>query len=474
VTGQRDEFSIIVTGGRDIEITENGARLGKATIDDAEPVRRKTIEVLQDWLGRWGVLSQHEIADLPVHRTFEVLGEQLYQMICHNGVGDAFEKKYAEARKHDRKLQVTLSFREEGRDLASLPWEFLRRPTREGSEGYFLATHVQLVLSRYIPMEEGPRALPMCQLPLKILFVMTIPPREKVWRDERSELVDTMAGLQDDPNRIQVFTIPEWIGQDINEKLRSQKPHIVHVVGVCKNEDDGIVIALPEPSGGFSWQPQINLVSVLTEGMRLEDLPRLVVLHLVQPRTDDFTATFDRLAPVLVRSGIPAVLAMRYPIPATIAKDFIKKFYQRLARGTRLGEAVQQARSSLFAGSGSRDRLFGGPVLYMQSVDEEFVSVTTGVSHPEASLMSASAEAMHQVDGFGSKVERMRNLVHRMARDDQELLDWFDAISWPRESAEAEHLIQLRMQIDGDIQRRGPIFDAMLFTLEEDPGGGDT
>lgn len=473
MTGQRDEFRITVTGGREIEVTENGARLGKAAIDDAEPVRRKTIEVLRDWLGRWGVLSQHEIADLPVHRTFEALGEQLYQMIFHNGVGDAFEKKYTEARKHDRKLQVTLSFREEGRDLASLPWEFLRRPTREGSEGYFLATHVQLVLSRYIPLEEGPRALPMCQLPLRILFVMTIP-REPAWKDERSDLVDTMAGLQDDPNRIQVSTVPEWVGQDINEKLRSQKPHIVHLVGVCKNEDDGIVIALPEPRGGFTWQPQTNLVSVLTEGMRPEDLPRLVVLHLVQPGPDDFTATFDRLAPALVRSGIPAVLAMRYPIPASVAKDFIEKFYQRLARGFKLGEAVQQARNALFAGRGSRDRLFGGPVLYMQSVDEELVSATTRVSRSEASLISVSAEAMHEADGFGSKVERMRNLVHRMARDDQELMDWFDAITWPRESAEAEHLIRLRMQIDGDIQRRGPIYNAMLFTLEEDSGGGDT
>src|SRR5262249_12364145 len=82
---QRREFRVTITGGREIKPLGNGFHLGKAAIDDAEPLRKKTIELLRDWLGRWGVLSQLEeerhIKDLPVHTTFDVLGEQLYQMI---------------------------------------------------------------------------------------------------------------------------------------------------------------------------------------------------------------------------------------------------------------------------------------------------------------------------------------------------------------------------------------------------------
>ena len=78
-----------------------------------------------------------------------------------------------------------------------------------------------------------------------------------------------------------------------------------------------------------------------------------------------------------MRKGIPAVLAMQYPLSGKAAGRFVRKLYESLAEALSIEEAVQLARSDLYA-TFDRDRLFGSPVLYMQSVDSELLRMPSG------------------------------------------------------------------------------------------------
>jgi hypothetical protein len=74
---------------------------------------------------------------------------------------------------------------------------------------------------------------------------------------------------------------------------------------------------------------------------------------------------FSGFAPKLIHAKIPSVVAMLYPIKNVHARDFSKIFYQALADGASVDEAVQEGRRRL--DMYRRSRVFGTPILYMHS-----------------------------------------------------------------------------------------------------------
>jgi CHAT domain len=157
---------------------------------------------------------------------------------------------------------------------------------------------------------------------------------------------------------------------------------VVHIIGVCRRvrvQNQEIMEIYLDDGVSARWQSPGVLVNLFSgnEELATADQVRLVVLHLCEPSPLDFEVTFERLAPALVRKGIPAVVAMQYPLSGNAAGRFIKKLYEGLAEGRSIEEAVQAARSDLFV-KFEEDRLFGSPVLYMQSVDSQLLPLPTG------------------------------------------------------------------------------------------------
>ena len=71
------------------------------------------------------------------------------------------------------------------------------------------------------------------------------------------------------------------------------------------------------------------------------------------------------LAAALLRAGVPVVVAMQFAISVEAAKKFSYGFYDALARGKSIDEAVTEGRAALHAHPGkSGFDDFGLPVIY--------------------------------------------------------------------------------------------------------------
>ena len=93
-------------------------------------------------------------------------------------------------------------------------------------------------------------------------------------------------------------------------------------------------------------------------------------------QTDDGRA-FTGLAPQLVAAGIPAVVAMQFPITDKAAATFAREFYKRLCVGDEAGQvdvAVAYARSMLSV-LHPGDRSWAAPVLFTHAPDGVIFSV---------------------------------------------------------------------------------------------------
>jgi hypothetical protein len=83
------------------------------------------------------------------------------------------------------------------------------------------------------------------------------------------------------------------------------------------------------------------------------------------------------LAPQLVTAGIPAVVAMQFPITDKAAATFAREFYKRLCVGEEAGQvdvAVAYARSMLTV-LHPGDRSWAAPVLFTNAADGVIFSI---------------------------------------------------------------------------------------------------
>ena len=75
---------------------------------------------------------------------------------------------------------------------------------------------------------------------------------------------------------------------------------------------------------------------------------------------------FSGVATALVRAGVPAVLAMQFPISDQAAIAFSREFYRRLASGDALETAVTEGRL-LISRRDPESLEWATPVLYLRA-----------------------------------------------------------------------------------------------------------
>jgi hypothetical protein len=348
--------------------------------DEERRLRLDTIDVLRSWLNRWTALTrvseQAEYAQLTVRNTFTVLGQHLYATVFTGAVEEGLQAARRSARERSGTLRLLLSFHAAADTLAQLPWELLY------ADDDFLAKEHRLALSRNLLLEQGRvRTVPR-DPPLVVKFLVTVPDTP-AYREQR---VNLLTALQQPAEYSSIVsrTLDHWDEAEAAELLKTPPyPQVVHVVGVCRRSRDynnrGAMEIYLDDGETQRWQSPEVLVNLFRGNNELAppDRVRLVVLHLCEPSPLDFEVTFERLAPALIRQGIPAVVAMQYPLSGNAAGRFVKKLYEGLAQRQSIEEAVQGARSDLFVRF-EEDRLFGSPLLYMQSVDSQLLPLQTG------------------------------------------------------------------------------------------------
>jgi hypothetical protein len=381
------EFSLIVQDQKYVRARDSYGAEASGRIEQ-DNLYRKLIAVFQDWLSQEHVfrdlLRKEQVIQKPKiikREQLELFGAFLYRMLFGGDVGAFFERKLANLQEGER-LRVQLSFQEQAADLASVPWEYLYYPDTETRRGFFFATSVNLVLSRYMPLTTARQNLAPAQGPLCMLIVSCKPKNlGPVLSESVIEAVQKLGERY--PFKIDILHKPTL--ESFLETLQATKPHVVHYIGhgnFDKTSGRGAIALLTEDELS-RWVEDREFTDYF---LQMRQVPRLVFLHLCEGAANDFTANFGGLAPQLIRANIQAVVGMQYPISNRAAISFSRAFYRELIKGEPVDSAVQIGRWRITTEDpnayDSRD--FGTPVLYMRSWD--------GVIQPAAESPPANGQ----------------------------------------------------------------------------------
>ncbi len=288
------------------------------------------------------------------------VGERLYELVFTGGVKDCFRNSLEQVGKKGLRLRLRLP-----PDLCSLPWEYLR------NSGEFFALSSSTSLVRYLEASKPGRPLGV-RLPLRVLVVMARPTGAAPLNaaQEWSNLKDALGARCN--IRIERLETPT-LGS-LRERLQSKPYHVLHFIGhgqFDREQEDGLIL-FERDDGGKDPVLGDKLGALLQGHHSL----RLVVLNACEGARNSSDDPFGGVAQSLMRTGMPAVIAMQRPVTDGAAIAFSSTFYRWLARTGQVDVAVSQARNEMLARG--FDLEWGTPVLHMRSPDGRLFNPSLG------------------------------------------------------------------------------------------------
>ena len=462
---------------------------GRRRTLEAAPIQRKphleTITVLEQWLKRWEWIlkASDQGPILLVPDTFRVLGDNLWNLALNNDIGREVIEACEQVAKLDedsrKSILLRISFEPDASDLAALPWEFVRWPGHPPNEGFFLAAETNLVLGRYLE-GFGDLAIRTSDLKVRALFVGLLPDKPEFW-EQRKEFEEMLRKLSEIGDTLEIEKILGWEPAAVAELLAKLRADgrivdVVHVVAVCEEAPNGPRLYLPDEGDPRQWHGQDPRPVVRALAGDNTTRPGLVVLHLSDLRGTDPPAHFERLAPSFVTAGIPAVLAMQYPMTHPFGQDFVYNFYRGLTNGKTIGEAVQAARRALSFGR-QPNRHFGAPVLYMQSdADSSLVRMRTTAEMP-FSVMPDAGSALSELRLRDTASDRPASIAQLLLTDAQlnirdadtvgELQEWIRSVPWPDDLRTVWLVLQERFRQKQDDRVQANIYSRWMGLVND-------
>jgi hypothetical protein len=290
----------------------------------------------------------------------EQFGRELYEAVFAGDVGARLQSSLAMIGNDDTGLRIRLRLTY-APELAVLPWEYLYFPT--GARYFALSERTPLV--RYLEIGQGTTPLAV-QPPLHLLVMVSDPvdvqPRLNV-EAEWGRLEKALADLQQ-RNLITIERTPATLG-DLQRRLRRGEYHLFHFIGHGwydkQNGDAGLVLE-DEQRRGRQVAAQ-NLGILLHDHRSL----RLAFLNACEGARADEGEPFAGVAQHLVQQGLPAAIAMQFPISDRAAISLAEEFYQALADGYAVDTALGAARKAIFVNGSSME--WGTPALFTRADD---------------------------------------------------------------------------------------------------------
>jgi hypothetical protein len=321
-------------------------------VDDAVRLPFEPIE-LENYLlklspGPVGVrrapIDQAEIA--------KTVGRRLFESLLTGRVRAALEAARAAAEQSDSGLRVRLRLAGVP-EISAYPWEYLF----DADSDDFLALSPRTSIVRYLQIPKRVRPLRV-RGPIRILLVSASPPEfdeldvdeeEKRLREGLKELI----GL----GSAEVVRLDHATLTSLHDALSHKQFHVFHFAGHGTYDDQagrGVLLFEGERGGH-------RLVTGDQLGITLQQSDiRLAILNSCLGAYGCQKNVFGGVAQGLVQKGIPAVIAMQFPIRDQAAIRFSRYFYSALARSNPVDLAVTEGRRAMYATGGAD---WGSPVL---------------------------------------------------------------------------------------------------------------
>ena len=272
-------------------------------------------------------------------QTVREFGQTLFNTLMTSEVRSRYEISLNEAARRKKGLRVKL--RIQPPELAVLPWEFMYDPRA----GDYICLSTQTPLVRYIDTPQVVEPLGIAP-PLKILGVIANPVGlAPLDAENEKRRLETALGELVGRQQVAFSWLEHATWRELQRALRKSHWHILHFIGhggFDAVSDEGYIV-MEEDDHGARRLPATQLARLLVD----HDTLRLAVLNACESAQGGFKDLISSTASVLVRRGLPAVLAMQYDITDVAAVEFTRSFYEALADDLPVDAATTEARKAI-------------------------------------------------------------------------------------------------------------------------------
>lgn len=322
-------------------------------------------------------------------RLMQHLGINLWRWVFDGAILGSLERSQGIAMGEQIPLRLRLEIRDP--DLIALPWEIMQREAGQPA----ISLSKQVLFSR-TTTEVDP--LPYLRINPTLNILLVLGSDKKLQLEQ--EAVILKKTLCDSPvvgNYSQgyapctVTTLLQPTRQELIQELESREYNVLFYAGH----------GLPAPDGGLLYlQPNMTLNGIELARVLTSNNVNLAVFNScwgAQPAAVNRQAIpSSSLAEVLIRHGVPAVLAMRDQIRDDESLSFIQAFAQALRKRLPIDEAVAEARQHLLTIYKFNQPAWTLPVLYLHpNFDGELIkSYDEGITElPETAIPSITSSA---------------------------------------------------------------------------------
>lgn len=228
--------------------------------------------------------------------------------------------------------------------LASLPWEYVYVNGRSGHTKLkpFLLLDRRISMVRHEPQSAPvPSTRPLKEGTLRVLVCpATVLPQMPTPGDDFVSAIADAVGSADPGANIQLTCLPNPVTIDaIASRLSAETFDVVHFIGHGLANDDGGGLVVSDGADGIELLGSEQFADLLRRG----DV-RVALLNACDTGARGVGPEWSGMAGDLVRTGLPAVVAMQSPIEASHALAFQEGLLSGLAAALTLDEAVAAGR----------------------------------------------------------------------------------------------------------------------------------
>ncbi|MBD0327945.1 MAG: CHAT domain-containing protein, partial [Pyrinomonadaceae bacterium] len=347
-------------------------------------------------------------------RLMQFLGMNLWRWIFEGSILGSLERSRGIAMGQHTRLRFRLEIRDP--DLIALPWEIMQREPGQPA----MSLSPDLLFSRTTSEVEALPYLRTDQV-LKVLLVLGHEQNLQLQKEaailEQTLLNGIQVGGYQSYAPCSVKTLIQPTPQELIQELETKAYNVFFYAGH----------GLPGPDGGLLFlRPEKSLNGIELAQVLTRSALKLAVFNAcwgAQPAAINHQAIpASSLAEVLIRHGVPAVLAMRDEIADHESHSFIQAFAKALRSRKPIDEAVAEARQELLTLYKYNQPAWTLPVLYLhpdfdgeliKSMDESVTEMPdTGIPNSNSPRLTALLRSLSP----GGRVWFLRGGVTRIGR----------------------------------------------------------
>ncbi len=266
--------------------------------------------------------------------------------------------------------------------LLGLPWELLH-----DGQVYLFQGGKPTRVRRRLPSFTA-RDVPVVKTPIRILLVSARPEDEACgYLDHRASALPLVEAMEALPGLVKIHvlsppTLPA-LREELDRARRAKAAyHVVHFDGHGVYDKTvglgGLCFEDPQDAGKLEQRRHVTIYTPELGALLHDHRVPLVFLEACQTAMSEQAS--ESVATKLLSEGVASVVAMSHSVLVATASRFVESFYETLARGARVGDAMLEGQRRL-KDDPLRGRIFGAgelrledwfvPVLFQEKDDPQ-------------------------------------------------------------------------------------------------------